>query len=146
MLGYGRDESAPTPGGVFVTHFVGERNIINNPSVALSQTVSSRREPIYRARIYVFATHSQSVQNTFTECSQRVRYLCVTYSPCKSMVFAPQKYGFWRAKTPFLHCKNPLFGVQEVGFCKALISRWLHCFCVSGRCSNTINVRNRRYS
>ena len=45
-----------------------------------------------------------------------------------------------------LHCKNPLFGVQEVGFCKALISRWLHCFCVSGRCSNTINVRNRRYS
>ena len=61
MLGYGRDESAPTPGGVFVTHFVGERNIINNPSVALSQTVSSRREPIYRARIYVFATHSQSV-------------------------------------------------------------------------------------
>ena len=61
MLGYGRDESAPTPGGVFVTHFVGERNIINNPSVALSQTVSSRREPIYRAHIYVFATHSQSV-------------------------------------------------------------------------------------
>ena len=23
MLGYGRDESAPTPGGVFVRHFVG---------------------------------------------------------------------------------------------------------------------------
>ena len=23
--GYGRDESAPTPGGVFATHFVGER-------------------------------------------------------------------------------------------------------------------------
>ncbi len=134
MSGYGRDESAPTPGGVFAPNFVGERNIINNPSAALSQTVRSRREPIYRARIYVFATH------------QRVRYLCVTYSPCKSMVFAPQKYGFWRAKTPFLHCKNPLFGVQEVGFCKALISRWLHCFCVSGRCSNTINVRNRRYS
>ena len=128
MLGYGRDESAPTPGGVFAPNFVGERNIINNPSAALSQTVRSRREPIYRARIYVFATHSQSVQNAFTERSQRVRYLCVTYSPCKSMVFAPQKYGFWCAKTPFLHCKNPLFGVQEVGFCKALISRWLYCF------------------
>ena len=55
MQGYGRDESAPTPGGMFVTNFVGERNIINNPSAALSQTVSSRREPIYRARIYVFA-------------------------------------------------------------------------------------------
>ena len=30
----------------------------------------------------------------FTECSQRVRYLYVTYSPCKSGVFAVQKYGF----------------------------------------------------
>ena len=37
-----------------------------------------------------------------TECSQRVRYLCVTYSPCKSGVFAVQKYGFWRAKVWFL--------------------------------------------
>ena len=43
MLGYGHDESAPTPGGMFVTNFVGERNIINNPLAALSQTVSSRR-------------------------------------------------------------------------------------------------------
>jgi len=25
MLGYGHDESAPTPGGVFVRHFVGVR-------------------------------------------------------------------------------------------------------------------------
>ncbi|MBF1513070.1 MAG: hypothetical protein HXN90_04320 [Prevotella pallens] len=50
--GYGHDESAPTPGGMFATNFVGERNIINNPSAALSQTVSSRRGPIYRARIY----------------------------------------------------------------------------------------------
>ena len=43
MQGYGRDESAPTPGGMFATNFVGERNIINNPSAALSQTVRSRR-------------------------------------------------------------------------------------------------------
>ena len=56
MLGYGRDESAPTPGGMFATNFVGERNIINNPSAALSQSVSSRREPIYRAHVYVY-TH-----------------------------------------------------------------------------------------
>ena len=41
MQGYGRDESAPTPGGMFVTNFVGERNIINKPLAALSQTVSS---------------------------------------------------------------------------------------------------------
>ena len=31
------------------------------------------------------------------------------------MVFAPQKYGFWRAKTPFLHCKNPLFEIPKWG-------------------------------
>ena len=43
MSGYGRDESAPTPGGMFVTNFVGERNIINKPFAALSQTTSSRR-------------------------------------------------------------------------------------------------------
>ena len=41
MQEYGRDESAPTPGGMFVTNFVGERNIINNPLAALSQTTSS---------------------------------------------------------------------------------------------------------
>ena len=51
----------------------------------------------------------QSVQNAFTEYSQRLRYLCVTYSPCKSMVFALQKYGFWRAKRGFLQGKSMVF-------------------------------------
>ena len=37
-----------------------------------------------------------------TECSQRVRYLYVTYSPCKSGVFAVQKGGFYIAKVWFL--------------------------------------------
>ena len=32
MSGYGRDESAPTPGGVFAPNFVGERNVIANRS------------------------------------------------------------------------------------------------------------------
>ena len=41
MLGYGRDESAPTPDGMFATYFVGGRCIINNPFAALSQSVSS---------------------------------------------------------------------------------------------------------
>ena len=81
MQGYGRDESAPTPDGVFATNFVGERwyftecllvfcgvfcvyfvgvrgfftvcsVLYRNPSAAFSQTVRSRRGPIYRARIY----------------------------------------------------------------------------------------------
>ena len=131
MLGYGRDESAPTPGGVFVTHFVGERNIINNPSVALSQTVSSRREPIYRARIYVFATHSQSVgthlairqqhyrnpfrihsrnvRNVFVICVLHIRRAKVWFLRRKSMVFSVQKPPFYIAKTPFLACKKWVF-------------------------------------
>ena len=41
----------------------------------LSQTVSSHRVPIYRARIYVFATTLKTIWNAFTERSQRVRYL-----------------------------------------------------------------------
>ena len=46
MQGYGRNESAPTPGGMFVTNFVGERNIINNPSAALRQTVSTLSQTV----------------------------------------------------------------------------------------------------
>ena len=131
MLGYGRDESAPTPDGVFVTHFVGERNIINNPSAALSQSVRSRREPIYRAHIYVFATHSQSVgthlairqqhyrnpfempsrnvRNVFVICVLHIRRVKVWFLRHKSMVFGVQKPPFYIAKTPFLACKKWVF-------------------------------------
>ncbi len=131
MLGYGRDESAPTPDGVFVTHFVGERNIINNPSAALSQSVRSRREPIYRAHIYVFATHSQSVgthlairqqhyrnpfrihsrnvRNVFVICVLHIRHAKVWFLRHKSMVFGVQKPPFYIAKTPFLACKKWVF-------------------------------------
>ena len=52
MLGYGRDESAPTPGGVFAPHFVGERWCFAECSTRNWQSVSSRRGPIYRARVY----------------------------------------------------------------------------------------------
>ena len=71
MSGYGRDESAPTPGGVFAPNFVGERNIINNPSAALRQTVSSRRGPIYRAREYEY-THKMGNGNAYS-----VKWICV---------------------------------------------------------------------
>ena len=68
MSGYGRDESAPTPDGVFATYFVGGRCIINNP----------------------FRMPSRNVRNVFILCVLHIRY----------------------AKTPFLHCKNPLFEMQ----------------------------------
>ena len=57
----------------------------------------------------------------FTECSQRVRFLYVTYSPCKSMVFALQKYGFCVAKVWFLACKKGVFTLQKYGFCNAKV-------------------------
>ena len=66
-------------GNWFAANFVGVRGYIAE---------------CFAIHFVVFATHSQSVQNTFTECSQRVRFLYVTYSHYKSMVFAVQKYGF----------------------------------------------------
>ncbi|WP_314286214.1 hypothetical protein [Prevotella pallens] len=40
MSGYGRDESAPTPGGVFVAHFVGVLHIIGRLSAAVGADLS----------------------------------------------------------------------------------------------------------
>ena len=72
MQGYGHDESAPTPGGVFRNQFRG-------------------------------------CSHAFAERSQRVRFLYVTYSHYKSMVFDVQKYGFWGAKSGFLSYKSMVF-------------------------------------
>ena len=95
MLGYGRDESAPTPDGVFAPHFVGERYIISNPSAAFWQSVSSRRGPIYRARIYVFATTlktiemlSRNVRNVFVICRLHIQHLKVWVLHGKRRPFA----------------------------------------------------------
>ena len=102
-----------------------------NPSAALSQSVRSRREPIYRAHIYVFATHSQSVgthlairqqhyrnpfrihsrnvRNVFVICVLHIRHAKVWFLRHKSMVFGVQKPPFYIAKTPFLACKKWVF-------------------------------------
>ena len=42
------------------------------------------------------------------------------------MVFALQKYGFWRAKRGFLHCKSMVFAMQKGGF-YLLASALLQC-------------------
>ena len=74
MLGYGHDESDPTPDGMFATNFVEffvcislvfvdfswcvrciiaiRQQCFGKPFAAKWQTVSSRRGPIYRARVY----------------------------------------------------------------------------------------------
>ena len=57
--------------------------------------------------------HSPNVRNVFAICLiyirkmfARVGYLYVTFSQNKRVVFALQKYGFWRAKRGFLMDKN----------------------------------------
>ena len=87
MQGYGRDESAPTPGGMFVTNFVGERNIINKP----------------------FEMPSRNVRNVFVFCVLHIRRAKVWFLRRKSMVFGVQKPPFYIAKTPFLACKKWVF-------------------------------------
>ncbi len=42
----------------------------------------------------VFCNPFRGVRHAFAECSQRVRFLYVTYSHYKSIVFDVQKYGF----------------------------------------------------
>ncbi len=112
---------------------VGSRFIV--PTYTYSPRIRNPLGHIWQSVSSIIANRLKCLHGTFATCSFSVCY-----------IFTVQKYGFCATKVWFLACKNPLFGVQEVGFCKALISRWLHCFCVSGRCSNTINVRNRRYS
>ena len=52
MLGYGRDESVPYAWRSVRTPFRGCSQRYRNPFAAKWQSVSSRRGPIYRARIY----------------------------------------------------------------------------------------------
>ena len=96
MLGYGRDESDPTPDGVFRCTFRGWMWTFCGVLVGCFCGV----------RWY------------FAECSQRVHSVYVTYSLCKSMVFALQKYVFWRAKSGFLHCKSMVFVFWMLCCCK----------------------------
>ena len=99
MQGYGHDESAPTPCGVFVRCFVCECGHF----------------------AVCFVGYFVGVRCTFTERSQHLHYLYVTSAPFKSMVLALKKYGFWRAKRGFLACKSMVFGVQKYGFCIAKV-------------------------
>ena len=92
MQGYGRDESAPTPGGMFATHFVGGRCIINNPFAALRQTTSSRRGRFivpaytYSPRIRnPFEMPSRNVRNVFILCMLHLRHAKVWFLRHKSM-------------------------------------------------------------
>ena len=66
--------------GMFATHFVGGRCIINNP----------------------FRMHSRNVRNVFVICMLHIHHAKVWFLRCKSMVFGVQKGGFYIAKVWFL--------------------------------------------
>ena len=87
MLGYGRDESAPTPGGLFVAHFT-------VCFVDISVCSPRIRNP--------FRIHSRNVRNVFVICVLHIRHAKVWFLRCKSMVFGVQKGGFYIAKVWFL--------------------------------------------
>ena len=88
--------------GVFATHFVGGRCIINNP----------------------FETHSRNVRNVFILCMLHIRYAKVWFLRHKSMVFGVQKPPFYIAKTPFLKCEKP---DKEYGTTKCGIIYKVYC-------------------
>ena len=54
---------------------------------------------------YAFAIRLKHIHVMFATCSLSVCY-----------IFAVQKYGFWRAKRGFLHCKSMVFAKQKGGF------------------------------
>ena len=116
MLGYGRDESAPTPGGMFAPNFVGVRNVIADRQQhfgKLSAAVGSRfivPAYTYSPRIRnPFRIHSRNVRNVFAICVLHIRRAKVWFLRYKSMVFGVQKPPFYIAKTPFLACKKWVF-------------------------------------
>ena len=64
MLGYGHDESAPTPGGVFCgVSWVGVTLFVNR-SQCYRQSVRSCRGPIYRARIHEHPPNGVAIPHT----------------------------------------------------------------------------------
>ena len=62
MLGHGRDESAPTPDGMFATHFVGVRHHSRNVSWVF-RGVFTTHSPCVRCIIAIRATHYYNMCN-----------------------------------------------------------------------------------
>ena len=56
--------------GMFATHFVAVSCIFHGVFVAFLQTVSSRRGPIYRARIY------ENTHEMGDECTFEMKWIC----------------------------------------------------------------------
>ena len=120
--------------GMFATHFVGGRCIINNPFAMFWQTTSSCRGrfivPAYtysQQHCTPFEMPSRNVRNVLVICMLHIRYAKVWFLRHKSMVFGVQKGSFYIAKTPFLKCEIP---DNEHGTTKCGIIYKVYCHCI----------------
>ena len=126
----------PTPGGVFVAHFVGVRCIIANRWGHIWKSVSSvianhqqhYRKPLaavgvrfivpaytYSPRIRnPFEMPSRNVRNVFILCMLHIHHAKVWFLRHKSMVFGVQKPPFYIAKTPFLKYQNGVLNLEHI--------------------------------
>ncbi len=93
---------SPTPDGVFATHFVGGRCIINNP----------------------FRIHSRDVRNVFVICVLHIRCVKVWFLRCKSMVFGVQKGGFYIAKVWFLFFECCVVAICLECYHNPFVAKW----------------------
>ena len=109
MLGYGRDESAPTPGGLFVAHFT-------VCFVDISVCSPRIRNP--------FRMHSRNVRNVFVICVLHIRCVKVWFLRCKSMVFGVQKGGFYIAKVWFLFFECCVVAICSQHFGDPFAAKW----------------------
>ena len=148
MQGYGRDESAPTPDGMFRGCFRSVRNVLpirsqrnGKPQAAVGDRFIVPAYTYSLCNGNLFETHSRNVRNVFVICMLHIRRVKVWFLRCKSMVFGVQKPPFYIAKTPFLKCNilNTEHGTTKCGIIyKVYCHRILMLNLVETRCSGIL--------
>ena len=130
MSEYGRDESAPTPGGVFRGYFVGECWVFTEYFVVISWvfvallTIRSQRNGRLLAAVGAdLSCPCIRARHTFVKrwdtFAIRLKHIYVMFATCSLSVcyiFAVQKYGFCVVKVWVLVCKNHTFSLQKLPF------------------------------
>ena len=130
MSEYGRDESAPTPGGVFRGYFVGECWVFTECFVVISWvfvallTIRSQRNGRLLAAVGAdLSCPCIRARHTFVKrwdtFAIRLKHIYVMFATCSLSVcyiFAVQKYGFCVVKVWVLVCKNHTFSLQKLSF------------------------------
>jgi len=136
MSGCGRDESAPTPDGLFRGCLRSVRHVFCGCFVYFSRCVrcilADRQQcfgkpsaavgdrfivPTYTYSPCIgnlFETHSRNVRNVLVICVLHIRRVKVWFLRHKSMVFGVQKPPFYIAKTTFLKFQNRVLNLEHI--------------------------------